>query len=235
MKDGDILFDSDIQNESTLHLVLNLFPDQRMKIYINNFTKAISLEVDPENTIDVVKQKIQDQEGIPVDQQRCFILGKELFGGCTLFNYGVKNEDTIFFIRNKKKEDIDETSDGEHSDSNPIKLSFSKTTEKSNSTNAVEKRTEENDLPKESTEVDPSPLEQKNSSPKTKSQEKKTVKSRRESDNSDSDKTRMKQEKKAVKSKIESDQTDKTPKKSEKSPKKSEKKNCKKKKRFRTN
>ncbi len=97
LDDERTLSDCHILRESTLHLVLRA--PMTTQIFIKTLTgNTITVNMEDSDTVEIIKAKIQEEEGTPVNQQRLLFAGQELENGRKLSEYNIQNRSTLHLV-----------------------------------------------------------------------------------------------------------------------------------------
>ncbi|XP_050221056.1 ubiquitin-NEDD8-like protein RUB2 [Mercurialis annua] len=97
LQDGRALADYNIQKEATLYLVVRLRGGTMIKV--RTLTgKEIEIDIEPNDSIDRIKERVEEKEGIPPVQQRLIYAGKQLADDKTARDYNIEGGSVLHLV-----------------------------------------------------------------------------------------------------------------------------------------
>lgn len=97
LEDGKPLSDYNIGKESTIYLLLGLRGGTMIKV--KTLTgKEIEIDIEPTDTIDRIKERVEEKEGIPPVQQRLIYAGKQLADDKTAKDYNIEGGSVLHLV-----------------------------------------------------------------------------------------------------------------------------------------
>ncbi|XP_047048392.1 ubiquitin-NEDD8-like protein RUB1 [Lolium rigidum] len=97
LEDGRTLAHYNVRKESTLHMLLRLRGGTMIKV--KTLTgKEIEIDIEPTDTIDRIKERVEEKEGIPPVQQRLIYAGKQLADDKTAKDYNIEGGSVLHLV-----------------------------------------------------------------------------------------------------------------------------------------